>query len=219
MMRHRFSPPFSPTDPDRAEGLDLPALIAARICHDLISPLGAIGNGVELLQMAPSPSVGPEIDLVRESVQQAQARIRLFRIAFGSFRPDQMIGTDELGGLLRDYAATARFDLTWTPVVSKPKATVRLALLGLLCIETALPYGGRVVVTRDETALHITARSDKPKIDPAYWDALSGAADWPHDLQAARVQFPVLQRAIAQQGMSLELHIAEDGLDLRITAA
>jgi histidine phosphotransferase ChpT len=219
MMRHRFSPPFTAPEPDLAQEPDLPALIAARICHDLISPLGAIGNGVELLQMFPTPSDGPEIELVRESVQQAQARIRLFRIAFGSFRPDQMIGVDELSGLLRDYAATARFDLSWTPVASTPKTTVRLALLTLLCLETALPYGGRVVVMESETCLELSARSNKLKREDGFWNALGGQSDWPNDLQAARVQFPLLRHAIAEQGMMLELRTADDGLDLRIIAA
>ncbi|HMS96693.1 MAG TPA: histidine phosphotransferase, partial [Tabrizicola sp.] len=60
---------------------DLAALIASRICHDLISPLGAIGNGVELLAME---RAGPELDLLSESVAHANARIRLFRISFGA---------------------------------------------------------------------------------------------------------------------------------------
>ncbi|MBN2760843.1 MAG: histidine phosphotransferase [Rhodobacteraceae bacterium] len=202
---------------DPAKGLDLPALIAARICHDLISPLGAIGNGVELLEMAQS-RLGPEIGLVRDSVQQAQARIRLFRIAFGQFRPDQMIGAEELAGLVRDYAAQARFDLHWDPAETQPKAIVRLALLCLLCVETVLPYGGQVVLVQDALSLHLRARSDKPKLEAALWSALSSEGDWPADLRAARVQFPLLKQAIAAQGMRLSLETNERGLDLRITA-
>ena len=61
---------------------DLAALIASRICHDLISPIGAIGNGVELLAMEPGGTL-PEMALISESVANANDRIRFFRICFG----------------------------------------------------------------------------------------------------------------------------------------
>ncbi|MCL4674724.1 MAG: hypothetical protein KJZ59_01530, partial [Pararhodobacter sp.] len=73
----------------------LAAMIGSRLCHDLVSPLGAIGNGVELLQMTQAPT--PELDLVSEAVKTAQSRIRLFRLAFGvaddaqSVRPETVI--------------------------------------------------------------------------------------------------------------------------------
>ena len=69
---------------------DLAALIASRICHDLISPLGAIGNGVELLAMEPG-GTRPEMALISESVANANARIRFFRICFGQASSDQRI--------------------------------------------------------------------------------------------------------------------------------
>jgi histidine phosphotransferase ChpT len=72
--------------------VDLCALIGSRLCHDLVSPVGAIGNGVELLSMegagAPMPAGAAELSLVRESVENAQARLRFFRIAFGDAAPD-----------------------------------------------------------------------------------------------------------------------------------
>ncbi|MEO0403208.1 MAG: histidine phosphotransferase, partial [Pseudomonadota bacterium] len=63
--------------------VNLAALIGSRICHDLISPIGAINNGLELLGMSDQRD-GPEIDLISESVENASARIRFFRIAYGA---------------------------------------------------------------------------------------------------------------------------------------
>jgi len=80
---------------------DLNALVGSRICHDLISPIGAIGNGVELLQME-SAAQGPELALISESVTNANARIRFFRIAFGAAGRDQRIGRSEVAGILAD---------------------------------------------------------------------------------------------------------------------
>ena len=69
---------------------DLNALLGSRICHDLISPLSAIGNGIELLTLSgvDAPS---EIALISESVDNANTRIRFFRVAFGAAREDQQI--------------------------------------------------------------------------------------------------------------------------------
>jgi len=196
---------------------DLPALIAARICHDLISPLGAIGNGVELLELSET-TAGPELALVRDSVQQAQARIRLFRIAFGTVRADQAIGADELRAILRDYSAQLRFDLDWSPEHSQPKPLVRLGLLALLCMETALPHGGQARCRLSPEGLHFNAQSDKPKSYDSLWSALGGSAPWPNNLRAAHVQFPALAQAVAEAHMSLRVSIEADGIDLQITA-
>ena len=63
--------------------VNLSALIGSRICHDLISPIGAINNGLELLGMSGN-TPGPEMELIHDSVGNASARIRYFRVAFGA---------------------------------------------------------------------------------------------------------------------------------------
>ena len=74
---------------------DLAALIGSRICHDLISPIGAISNGVELMEMTQT-DMGPEFELISESVANANARVRLFRIAFGAADPGIEIASAEI---------------------------------------------------------------------------------------------------------------------------
>lgn len=217
MMRHQFSSSTALAAQDIQAKPDLPSMIAARICHDLISPLGAIGNGLELLELA-NATPGSELGLVRDSVQQAQARIRLFRIAFGAVQSEQTISSSELGGLLRDYKAQLRFDLEWDCTTPQSKPLVKLGLLALLCLERCLPHGGRVLCTPCANGLHLTAQSDRPKIDGALWSALQGCAPWPDDLRAAHVQFPLLQREIATWKMTLDIKIATDGVDMRILA-
>ncbi|HMR60143.1 MAG TPA: histidine phosphotransferase, partial [Amaricoccus sp.] len=61
---------------------DLSALVSARLCHDLISPMGAIRNGMELLQMAPGEAQSPEHALIADSLETALAKLRYFRLAF-----------------------------------------------------------------------------------------------------------------------------------------
>lgn len=82
-----------------AEKPDLTALLGSRICHDLISPIGAIGNGLELLMMDGS-STSPEMVLISESVAHADARIRFFRVAYGMAQADHRIGKAEVQSVL-----------------------------------------------------------------------------------------------------------------------
>ena len=73
-------------DTTRLAAGELSQLLGSRLCHDLVSPLGAIGNGVELLEMSPDfPGIAacPELQLIAESVSSARARIQIFRVAFG----------------------------------------------------------------------------------------------------------------------------------------
>ena len=63
--------------------LHLATLIGSRICHDLVSPIGAIKNGLELLHLSSEKSNGPEICLIEESTDNAIGRVNFFRIAFG----------------------------------------------------------------------------------------------------------------------------------------
>jgi histidine phosphotransferase ChpT len=198
---------------------DLPALIAARICHDLISPMGAIGNGVELLEMARAGqgTTTQELALIGASVEQANARIRLFRLAFGPVAPQQTIGADELRRLLDDYAVQARFDLNWTPDQSQPRHAVKLGLLALLCAEGALAHGGTLRCRADSHLVELHAQSDRLLVDQRVWDALVGARDWPADLRAAQVQFPVLQHAVSTLGAEMDVAVSDRAITLTVT--
>ena len=94
-----------------ATGAGLASLVAARLCHDLVSPLGAIGNGVELLEMSgdyPGIANSPELTLIGESVRAARARVRYYRMAFGHAPPDQRVAVAEIDQLAQDYAKGAR---------------------------------------------------------------------------------------------------------------
>ena len=123
--------------------LDFATLIGSRICHDLISPIGAVNNGLELLSMT-GVSAGPEIELIGGGVNSASARIRFFRIAFGS-AGEQMMGAAETAQTLQDYYAGTRWKVAWAPQDPMPRDQIRMAFLALLCLETGMPFGGALV--------------------------------------------------------------------------
>ena len=192
---------------------DLAALIASRICHDLISPIGAIGNGVELLGMDPGVQ-GPEMTLLAESVANATARIRFFRICFGAAGPDQRIARSEVISVLTDVSRGGRVSFAWTSPADLSRREVRLAFLLLQCVETALAYGGKVQVTRDEGGWTILAEAARLKIDPALWEVLTDLRP-PVDIGAGQVHFALVPEELARQGRRLVTEIG--AASIRIT--
>lgn len=168
---------------------NLAALIGSRICHDLISPIGAINNGLELLSMSGDPS-GPEIGLIGESVDNASARIRFFRIAFGA-AGDQMVGPTEVHSILRDLYGTGRLAVAWCLTEPVQRTEVRLAFLAILCAETAMPYGGKIDIKTSDAGWQLNGKADRINVDPDLWGLLSGTGT-DAGLQPSHVQFALL---------------------------
>jgi histidine phosphotransferase ChpT len=193
---------------------DLAALIASRICHDLISPIGAIGNGVELLGMDPRLQ-SPEMTLLSESVANATARIRFFRICFGAAGPDQRIARSEVISVLTDLSRGGRVSFAWTSPADLSRREVRLAFLLLQCVETALAYGGKVGVTRDEAGWTILAEAARLKVDPALWEVLT-AAHPTVEITAGQVHFALVPEELARQGRKLVTEVGVASIRLTV---
>ncbi len=168
--------------------VNLADLIGSRICHDLISPIGAINNGLELLGMS-SDRDGPELDLINESVGNASARIRFFRIAYGA-ASDQPMGRAEVVSTIRDVTEGGRLTVAYGPMDEQPRWAVRMAFLAVQCLETSMPYGGRIEISCDAGAWAITGHSPKANADPQLWALLSGGEA--ENLAPAHVQFALL---------------------------
>lgn len=194
------------------ENRDLTALLGSRICHDLISPLGAIGNGVELLMMT-GAAASPEIALIAESVANANAKIRYFRVAYGISSLDQRIGRPEIVSILSETTKGGRLGIAWDVAGDLPRAEVKLAFLLLQCCETAMPYGGKVSVTRDDGRWRIDAVAPKMKIDAAMWAALSDP-ETTQDINSAQVHFALVPPELRRQNRALSSDLREAAIQL-----
>ncbi len=182
---------------------DLPALIGSRICHDLISPIGAIGNGVELLSMSGLNSA-PEVALISESVQSASARIRFFRIAFGSASSDQTVGHGEILSILQAMTAGSKKTVTWDADGPVARTDARLIFLIILCVETAMPWGGRLTVARAGDGWTVTGRAEAVKLDHDLWRMVADGV-LERDVTSAEVHFPLAVQAARQIGRLLKV--------------
>ena len=192
------------------DGPDLAALIGSRICHDLISPVGAIGNGVELMAM--SGNASPELALITQSVANANARIRFFRVAFGVSSPGQQIARSELASILDDVYRGSRLTVTWDVAQDCLRAEARTVFLAVLCLETAMPYGGQVAVRHSGETWQIVGRAEKLKVDSALWSMLNGRTIG--DVTANHVHFALVPYAVARLGRHLTVDRRDDGIAL-----
>lgn len=186
---------------------DLSALLGSRICHDLISPIGAISNGVELLQLSGADS--PELTLISEAVNNANQRIRYFRVAFGSASVGQTIGTAEIGKILTQDAFGAKLSLNWQPDTDLEKGEVKLAFLVLLCLETCMPYGGAMSVALAEGQWRISGHADRMKTVPELWEMLKQSTQQTPLPAPAQLQFALLGPELAHQGRQANIDIRE----------
>ena len=191
---------------------DLTALLGSRICHDLISPIGAIGNGLELLMMDGAQG-GPEMVLISESVANASARIRFFRVAFGMAQPDQRIGRAEVQSILTDLTIGGRLQIDWQSDSDLSRTEVKIVFLLIQCLENAMAYGGRVSVSRNAEKWLITGQANKLKINTDLWEVLANPAATP-EITPALVQFPLVADEVLRRGFRLRTTLSESEIQL-----
>ena len=192
--------------------INLAALIGSRICHDLISPIGAINNGIELLGMTGAAD-GPEMQLISESVGNASARIRFFRIAFGA-AGDQEVGRSEIVSVLEDMMGGGRIQIDYAPIEAQPRKMVRLAFLSILCLESALPYGGRIEISTMDGSWSLRGSSEKMNVDMTHWSVLADPNN-KIDIAPANVQFALLPMLASDEGLRLYANITDDEVEVR----
>ena len=195
-----------------AEKPDLTALLGSRICHDLISPIGAISNGLELLMMDGSQS-GPEMVLITESVANANARIRFFRVAFGLAQGDQRIGRAEVQSILSDMTRGGRLHLDWQSDMDLARAEVKVAFLLIQCLESAMAYGGKIAVKVEDGRWQITGEAMKLKLEPALWEILADPTASP-EITPSVVHFPLAAEEISRRQYRLTAELGQTTIRL-----
>ena len=191
--------------------MDFSALVGSRICHDLISPVGAIGNGVELIGMG--GSTGPELELISDSVGNANARIRYFRVAFGLAGPEQMVGVREIRAILSDLAIGGRVSYEWDVERDVPRQELRAVFLALMCLESALPYGGFLTISEVEGRWQMTAEGRKIAVEENLWADLT-RVHRTVEITPGRVQFGLLPQIVADLGRDLGVRNTPDQLTI-----
>lgn len=192
---------------------NIAALVGSRICHDLISPLGAIGNGMELLSLSGLPET-PEMALINESIDNANARIRFFRVAFGFAGHGQLMPWAEIQSILSAISVGSRTSFDWQVDGNVARNEVRPVFLAIMCLEAALPFGGRIDVAQTGTQWVISGRGERLNIDQELWNSLSDD-EQQVDPSPAQVQFAILPAVVVDLGRNLTTEIGDQALHIR----
>lgn len=133
--------------------IEFSALMVSRVCHDLVGPLGAVVNGLEVLEDESDASMRDDaIKLVTSSANQALARIQFMRIAFGAAgSAGAELDLGEIGRLIQGLLEGGKVKLEWNvPRAYWGKDWAKLLMNASLLGADSLPRGGLVTVTAGE---------------------------------------------------------------------
>ncbi|MES2699032.1 MAG: histidine phosphotransferase family protein [Pseudomonadota bacterium] len=204
--------------------LDLAALLCSRLCHDLLSPVGAISNGLELLADERDPEMRARcMDLLEQSATASANKLKFFRLAFGAAGGfGDLVPTDEPRQLIAALvAANERLTLEWAvaePKLAKPavKVLLNLAAIGM----DALVRGGTLLVGAETRAgmTEIVIRASGPRIafDATIGQALEGVLPG-EDLSGRTAPAHMLHLLVKQERGTLQAVHAPDLLVLGAT--
>jgi histidine phosphotransferase ChpT len=170
--------------PVALEPLDLAALLCSRVCHDLISPTGAIVNGLEVLEEDGDAETKTfALDLIKKSARRASAQLQFCRLAFGAAgSATAKVDLGDAETMARGSIEDDKVKLAWhLPRVLLPKNRVKLILNMLVIAGHAIPRGGILTVDPigegDSMGFRITATGLNARIPPAASTLLEGHSE------------------------------------------
>jgi histidine phosphotransferase ChpT len=206
------------TASNRLSDLGLASLIGSRICHDLISPVGAIANGLEVLETSTDEEMRKvALDLIGNSARQAARKLAFARLAFGAAGS---MGSDISLGDAQDIAEEflkedKRVTLNWrAPRENRPKVIVKLLLNMLLLGISCIPRGGEVIVDVKGDALLVEAKGPRAAFPEKTAKVLTGEMP-AADVDAHMVQPYYTLLLLEESGCGMDIDQGEDTVLLR----
>jgi histidine phosphotransferase ChpT len=202
--------------------LDLAALISSRICHDVISPVGAINNGLEVLEDENDEDMRKiAMELVKKSARQASSKLQFCRLAFGAAgSAGAEIDTGDAESVARGFVEGDKVTLEWqAPRQLLPKNRVKLLLNLMMIAANAIPRGGRITFVLSANAagpvFTINCQGLNARLPPQVLDLLQGQSATGIDSHTIQPYYTGLVAVAA--GMSL--NVTSQGDTVRIVAA
>jgi histidine phosphotransferase ChpT len=198
---------------------DLASLLCSKVCHDIISPVGAINNGLELLDEGGADEAA--MDLVKTSARNASARLQFARIAYGAAgSAGVQIDTGDAESVAHEYMRGEKAELTWSgDRAYLPKNKVKLLLNLMLVGNGSIPRGGTLDVVLEDLSgspvLRITVAGKmlrvSPKFDELHTAAKYGApVDEPVDAHSVQAYYTLL--LAEESGMTIDIAESEESI-------
>lgn len=210
-----MTPIAQPTD------LELAALISSKICHDVIGPVGAIYNGLEILDEDDNQEAQTyALNVIRNVTEQASAKLQFARFAFGAAgSAGSQIDLATAEQISRGFVGNGKHKLTWKGIPGyAAKDRVKLLLNLVASSITALPRGGEIEVmitgTTEQPMFVIRCRGTSARPPQYLTEFVLGTQ--PPQLDAMTIQAYYTWRLATTSGMRLE--ILKDGADILLAA-
>jgi histidine phosphotransferase ChpT len=205
------------------DALDLAALLCSRVCHDIISPVGAIINGLEVLEEENTDEMRAFAnELIQRSARQASAKLQFARLAFGAAgSAGAEIDLGDAEKVAKGYMHGEKADFAFeAPRILMPKNLVKLLLNLILLANAAVPRGGAIKVLVDGTATtpRFVLRSSGPsaRVPPAFDSLVPGKVEGIQiDAQSVQAYYTGALARSARMSIAARL----DGPDVVIEAA
>lgn len=187
---------------------DLAALLCSRVCHDIISPVGAINNGLELLDEGGADE--DAMNLIRQSARNASARLQFARIAFGAAgSAGMLIDTGDAEAVASAFLKNEKPELEWSGTRALlPKNKVKLLLNLILVANASIPRGGRLSVALEDTETQprftLTTSGPMLRVPPKFLELHSGTQpDEPIDAHSVQPYYTLLLAREAGMAISI----------------
>lgn len=192
-------------------GPDLAALLCSRVCHDVISPVGAINNGLELLDEGGTDD--DALDLIRTSALNASVRLKFARLAFGaSGSAGASIDTGEAEKAAQDFAAAEKkAEVSWNgPRAIVAKNRVKLLLNLFLVAYGAIPRGGNVDVLLEspdgDARFEITVKGRMMRVPARFAEIYEGRLEEAVDAHSVQPYYTLLLAEEANMAVEYKVH-------------
>ena len=204
-----------------ADSLDLASLLCSRLCHDMLSPVGALSNGLELLADENDPEMRQRcFELLEQSARISTDKLKFFRLAFGAAGGyGEMVEIDEPKGLVEALAGDAkRIAFNWALDVDKlPKPPVKVLLNFAQIGLDALARGGTLDlgVELQDGSYEIVVRATGTKVafDEQVGKALQGELN-AAELSSRTAPAHMLALLAEQAGGGLQYQLGDEALIL-----
>jgi histidine phosphotransferase ChpT len=212
----------APSPGPAPDALELAALLCSRVCHDLISPVGAIVNGLEVLDDNPKPEDRDfALDLIRKSAKTASARLQFCRLAFGAAgSAGAQIDLGDAQNMARGHIEDGKTTIAWNlPRLLLAKNRVKLLLNMMVIAQQTIPRGGTLTVDPigegEALSFRVTANGLNARLPQNIADILSSgqiAATDAHSVQ------PYYARLLAES-CGLKVSLVAEGESVLVTAS
>lgn len=157
-------------------------MLASRICHDLISPVGAIHNGIEFLDEMGPDAIEDGLGLMRHSAEQSTVKLKAFRLAYGAGGRDPSVKPEDVHMAIDEYIRLdGKITQNWDPHGDITEITFNgfsKILMGAMLLTTEfLVKGGELKVIKDGDTAKVIAKGDGFLLRESIMEALSGDMD------------------------------------------